>query len=283
MVAFAANSLLNRLALADGEIGPGGFAAVRVATGVLVLAVLLTFRERSIPPLTRPNATAVAGLTAYMLGFSFAYVSLDAGLGALVLFGGVQITMFVGALLGGEPAPIRRWVGMVFAMAGLAVLTFPSGPVTLPVGALMLMSLAAIGWGVYSLVGRGVSDPLLATGWNFFYSLPIVIFALFLWPDAGGERAWDHPWHDLWRYHVGARVCAMVFATPATWRNERGLRTVIRPGDCPGAWCASAWRNRNVDSGLGCGDDPWWHCRWPRTLVSGGQAILSASHQQVTP
>ena len=189
MVAFAANSLLNRLALADGEIGPGGFAAVRVATGVLVLAVLLTFHERSIPPLTRPNATAVAGLTAYMLGFSFAYVSLDAGLGALVLFGGVQITMFVGALLGGEPAPIRRWVGMVFAMAGLAVLTFPSGPVTLPVGALMLMSLAAIGWGVYSLVGRGVSDPLLATGWNFFYSLPIVVFASFLWPDAVDANA----------------------------------------------------------------------------------------------
>jgi len=183
MVAFAANSLLNRLALSEGEIGPGTFAAIRVATGVLVLAALLIARDRAVPPPTRPEWTTVAGLTAYMLGFSFAYVSMDAGLGALVLFGGVQITMFVGALVEGGMPTLRRWAGMAFAIAGLAILAFPTGPVVVPPGALLLMACAAIGWGVYSLAGRRVTDPMAATGWNFLYSLPLVSIAWLFWPD----------------------------------------------------------------------------------------------------
>ncbi|MBL4646290.1 MAG: DMT family transporter [Rhizobiales bacterium] len=183
MMAFAANSLLNRLALAEGEIGPSGFAAIRVATGVLVLGVLLAARDRRFPRPTKPHMAAVAGLTMYMLGFSFAYVSMDAGLGALILFAGVQITMFVGALMEGERPPARRWAGMFFAMAGLAILTYPAGPVVLDTGAVLLMACAAIGWGAYSLVGRGVSDPLKATCWNFLYSLPLVLIAFLLWPD----------------------------------------------------------------------------------------------------
>lgn len=184
MVAFAANSVLNRLALAEGEIGPGGFALVRVAAGVAVLALLLILRERGLPRPARPQLAAIAGLTAYMLGFSFAYVSMDAGLGALVLFGCVQITMFLGALSEGDSPPLQRWAGMGLAMAGLALLTYPSGPVEIGAGALVLMGCAAVGWGVYSLAGRRVSDPLRATGWNFLYCLPLVMIAFLVWPDA---------------------------------------------------------------------------------------------------
>lgn len=190
MVAFAANSLFNRLALSEGEIGPSGFAAVRVATGVLVLAALLTTRDRAFPRLIRPELATVAGLAAYMLGFSFAYVSMDAGIGALVLFGGVQVTMFVGALLEGETPPLRRWAGMAFAIVGLAILTFPTGPVVVEPGALLLMACAAVGWGIYSLAGRRVTDPIAATGWNFLYSLPLVLIACLLWPDAI-EPSWN--------------------------------------------------------------------------------------------
>lgn len=184
MVAFAANSLLNRLALSTAEIGPAGFASVRVATGALVLVLLLAFRDQTIPRPPMPQLTAVAGLATYMLGFSFAYVSMDAGLGALILFGGVQITMFVGALLEGEPPPLRRWAGMGLAMAGLALLTFPTSAAAIRPGASLLMASAAVGWGVYSLIGRKVTDPMAATGWNFVYCLPVVLIVLVAWPDS---------------------------------------------------------------------------------------------------
>lgn len=189
MLAFAANSLLNRLALVDGAIGPGGFAAVRVASGLAVLLALVALRDRGVPRVPRPHIAAVIALTAYMLGFSHAYVSMDAGLGALVLFGGVQLTMFLGALAEGGRPPLQHWAGMGLSMVGLAVLTLPSGPVEIPTAALALMASGAVGWGVYSLIGRGATDPLAATAWNFAWSLPLVLIALVLLPDSGPATA----------------------------------------------------------------------------------------------
>ncbi len=194
MVAFAANSILNRLALADGLIGPGGFAAVRVLSGALVLVGLVAIRQRGLPRPPRPDGVAIAALAAYLLGFSFAYVSLDAGLGALVLFGGVQITMFAGAVAGGDRPAWTKWAGMVCALVGLALLSWPQGPVSAPPAALALMAVAALGWGVYSLLGRRAGDPLAATAWNFTYALPIVVCAALIWPDTvpatGPGLAW---------------------------------------------------------------------------------------------
>lgn len=189
MVAFAANSILNRLALAEGAIGPAGFAAIRVGAGAAVLMVLLALRDRGLPRPGRASVGGVLGLTAYMLGFSFAYVSMDAGIGALILFGGVQVTMFAGALIEGERPAARRWAGMALALAGLALLSLPSRPTAPPPGAVALMSCAALGWGVYSLIGRRVTDPLRATGWNFALCLPLVAAALLLWPDGRAMEA----------------------------------------------------------------------------------------------
>lgn len=183
MLAFAANSLLNRAALSGDAIGPGGFAFIRVASGALVLLALLSLRERSLPRPRAPRMLAVLGLAAYMLCFSFAYVSIDAGLGALVLFAGVQITMFTGALAEGENPPTRRWAGMALALSGLAILSVPTGGVAVTPVALFLMVCAAIGWGIYSLIGRKVTDPLEATAWNFLYCLPLVLLVQPLWPD----------------------------------------------------------------------------------------------------
>ena len=177
MVAFAANSLLNRAALLDGGMGPSAFSLIRVGAGVATLLVLLALRDKTVPKPMALNLPAVAGLSAYMLGFSFAYVSMDAGLGALILFGGVQITMFAGALKAGERPPVNRWLGMFISLGGLAYLVWPSDEITLSASAFALMSLAALGWGAYSLIGRGVSDPLQATAWNFAYSLPVMALA----------------------------------------------------------------------------------------------------------
>lgn len=190
MCAFAANSLLNRAGLAGGGIGPAGFALIRVAAGAGVLGVLLTVRGRALPRPPRPNWGAVVALSTYILGFSFAYVSLDAGLGALILFAGVQITMFAGAVAGGDRFPIRRWLGMGLSLIGLAYLVWPSDSARISGGAIFLMALAAMGWGIYSLIGRRNADPLAATAWNFAYSLPLAaVVALVLMPTepVGGE------------------------------------------------------------------------------------------------
>ncbi len=179
MVAFAANSLLNRAALAGGEIGAAEFAALRLASGGVMLLILLSLREKGVPRPMVVHVPAALSLSAYMLGFSFAYVSLDAGLGALVLFGGVQLTMFAGSVLGGERAALSKWLGMLVSLSGLVLLFWPSDQLVLDFWALGLMGVAAVGWGIYSLIGRGVTDPLGATAWNFVYASPIALVCLF--------------------------------------------------------------------------------------------------------
>lgn len=188
MTAFAANSLLNRAALADGLIGPAAFAAIRLAAGALML-VLLAARGGSLGLFRAGRWIGVLSLTAYMIGFSFAYISLDAGLGALVLFGGVQITMFAGALLTRETIPITRWLGAALALGGLAVLLWPGSVGRPDPAGLALMSLAAVGWGVYSLQGRRSDAPLADTAANFLLTLPVGVVMWLLWADDVGISA----------------------------------------------------------------------------------------------
>ena len=125
MLAFAANSILNRMALTESEAGAASFAALRLLSGALMLVAIVQMRGQANWPLT--NVAGPLSLLAYVIGFSFAYLSLDAGLGALILFGGVQITMFAGALLRGESVPTMRWIGAGFAFAGLSFLMWPNG------------------------------------------------------------------------------------------------------------------------------------------------------------
>ena len=171
MIAFAANSLLCRMALAGGEIDPGTFALVRVASGAATLAAIV-FARRGITR-WRPDWKAAAALTGYLVFFSFAYVGLTAGTGALILFGAVQLTMFAAALKSGERLPPLGWAGLAVAAAGLVVLVAPgvSAPRPLPAAA---MAVAGIAWGLYSLLGRGAGDPLEATARNFLWATVLV-------------------------------------------------------------------------------------------------------------
>ena len=123
--------------------------------------------------------TSVLALLVYIFGFTFAYVGLDAGLGALILFGMVQITMFGGALLSAEPVPGRRWAGALLAFGGLVYLLAP-GDAGVAFGPAALMALAGIGWGVYSLAGRGAADALGATAANFVLAAPLALLVALL-------------------------------------------------------------------------------------------------------
>ncbi len=175
MLAFAANSLLCRLALAGGGIDPASFGAIRVVAGALALAIIVRLRAGSAP--AGGDWTSAAMLFAYVAFFSFAYVSLPAGTGALILFGAVQLTMFGWALRGGERFATAAWCGLALATAGLVYLVLP-GVSAPPLLGATWMALAGAAWGVYSLRGRGAADPLLATAGNFLRAAPL---ALVLW------------------------------------------------------------------------------------------------------
>lgn len=173
MLAFAANSLLCRLALGQELIDAATFATVRVISGAVALTLMMLPRWR-----VRGRASAdwrsVAALFTYMALFSFAYLSLSAGTGALVLFGAVQLTMFIAAMRSGEQfAPLSR-AGLTLAIVGLVYLVSPGLTAPDPTGA-VLMAIAGVAWGFYSLLGRDVPDSLEATANNFIYSVPLVI------------------------------------------------------------------------------------------------------------
>lgn len=180
MVAFAANSVLNRMALASGGIDAASFGALRLVAGAAMLGLLVTMRGNLWASTRRGGTVPVLALFAYMFGFSFAYLALDAGLGALILFGVVQITMFAGALLARDAIPARRWVGAAIAFGGLVWLLLPGQGerVAADPFSAALMTLAGIGWGVYSLAGRGQSDPLAETFANFLKAAPLGIAML---------------------------------------------------------------------------------------------------------
>ncbi|SLN66171.1 EamA-like transporter family protein [Pseudoruegeria aquimaris] len=178
MIAFAGNSILNRQALAGAHVDPASFALIRLASGTAMLALLLALRGGLAPMRRRADPAMVGGLTVYMIGFSFAYLSLDAGAGALILFGVVQVTMFAGALLAREPVSGARWIGAAVAFCGLLLLLWPGAQAPLSLAGAALMIPAAVGWGLYSLRGRGASDPLGDTARNFLWSTPFALLPL---------------------------------------------------------------------------------------------------------
>jgi len=181
LVGFAANSLLCRAALGAGAIDAWSFTAVRIGSGALALAVLArATRERN------PARSASAGslssalaLWGYAAAFSLAYLRLPAGIGALVLFASVQATMIGWSAFRGARPSVREWLGFALAFAGLVVLTLPGATLPDPFG-LVLMALAGVAWGVYSLRGRASTAPLAATSANFARSVPLAFGALLL-------------------------------------------------------------------------------------------------------
>ncbi|SPH24739.1 hypothetical protein DEA8626_03777 [Defluviimonas aquaemixtae] len=194
MTAFAANSVLNRMAVGPGLIGAVDFALVRLLSGAVMLAVLISVRravgQGSLWPGRSGRAAGALSLILYLFGFSLAYDALDAGTGALILFGMVQMTMFTGALILGEGVPSRRWIGAAVAFVGLVYLLAPGSAASESFVHALLMAAAGVGWGLYSLSARGASDPLGATGWNFILALPFAVaIGLALPAEAGAGPA----------------------------------------------------------------------------------------------
>ncbi|UWQ33962.1 DMT family transporter [Leisingera sp. M527] len=185
MLAFAANSILGRAAVGGGYMDATGFGLWRLVSGALTLAALCRIRRLetwSRERILRPSSLwGGAALTLYMAGFTLAYQDLDAGLGALVLFGVVQMSMFLwGAVRGSRPGPAQT-AGAVAAFFGLAYVVWPADGAGVPLTASLMMAASGLGWGIYSLLGRGAQAPLVSTAVNFAWSsvmmLPVLLLA----------------------------------------------------------------------------------------------------------
>ena len=162
MIAFAANSIFARLALTGGDIGPWGFTSIRFISGAVCLAFIVGPSET----LGQGSWKAALALLLYGVLFSYAYLSLSAGTGALILFAAVQITMIGGGLMAGERLRALQWLGVALAMGGLVYLMVPYIAPPSPVGA-ATMAMSGLGWGLYSLMGRGQGNPTALTAGNF--------------------------------------------------------------------------------------------------------------------
>ncbi len=184
LIAFASNSLLCRLALGGGEIDPVSFTSVRLLSGALALAAIHRVSRAarggdapSVPKRSGAGSwTSALWLFLYALPFSLAYVSLGVAAGALILFLSVQATMLLGAVRLGERIRLLEACGIVVAFGGLAYLLSPGLMAPPPAGS-ALMIVAGIAWGLYSLRGRGSSDPIGDTAMNFLRSAPFTVLA----------------------------------------------------------------------------------------------------------
>lgn len=180
LVAFAANSLLCRMALATQLIDPVAFTSIRLGSGVAVLVPLSSLMSEQRPE-ARSAGSWISGLAlfVYAMAFSLAYVPLETGMGALILFGSVQVTMIGGGILNGERPQLREWLGLGVAMAGLVYLLLPGIAAPDPAGAL-LMATSGAGWGIYSLRGKASAAPVAATSSNFVRTLPFALVSVVL-------------------------------------------------------------------------------------------------------
>lgn len=193
MLAFAANSVLNRLALAQGEVDALTYTGARLASGALMLGLILAVRGgwcRGAMPGTRAGALA---LFIYAAGFSFAYLDLGAGTGALVLFASVQIGILGWASVKGERPGALEALGFALAALFLALLLMPGLTAPDPLGA-ALMVIAGLAWAAYSLIGRGSGAPLSDTSGNFLRCLPLALILILpgLWAQSTTPAGWAY-------------------------------------------------------------------------------------------
>ena len=230
ITAFAANSLICRAALGPGLIDPATFTTVRLISAVAVLAVVVFARRRHLPQLSFGDWRAAGALFAYAVFFSFGYVLLTTGTGALILFGSVQLTMFAWAFYEGERFTAFAWGGLALAAGGLVWLVLPGLEAPDPLGALF-HTISGAAWGVFSLLIRGAKHPVESNAANFLICVPLtlVVSALF-WADldatapglalavlSGGLASGCGYviWYWVLRYLPAARASATQLSAPA--------------------------------------------------------------------
>lgn len=174
LIAFAANSVLCRLALGNNAIDASSFTIIRLLSGTIILLIIIGVTRNVTGASSNGSWSASFMLFLYAITFSFAYISLDTATGALILFGSVQITMILMSLISGARLHLTEWAGVIIAFTGFVYLILP-GVSTPPIIGLLLMTVAGVAWGIYTLKGRDSKSPLMDTAYNFLRTTPLVI------------------------------------------------------------------------------------------------------------
>jgi drug/metabolite transporter (DMT)-like permease len=192
MIFFAGNSLLARRALRDGAIDGGSYTAVRILAGAAALAFVATLQREGSGSIRKHGSLRAALLLfCYAITFSFAYLSLSTGMGALLLFAAVQITMLGAGIAHGERPPRSEWLGLALAFGGLVYLVSPGLTAPSPAG-VSLMALSGVAWGGYSLAAKGVTSPVAATAGNFVRASPLAVGTLaVIWATGRAHLSWS--------------------------------------------------------------------------------------------
>jgi len=236
LIAFAFNSILCRLALRGDEADAAGFTAVRLISGAITLIVISFFfsnvggsKKGKGSPLSKGSWMSAIWLAAYAVCFSFAYLNLTAGTGALILFGSVQLTMIAISLGRAERPPPLEWLGLAIAVGGLVYLVLP-GLSSPPLNSSLLMGAAGASWGLYTLRGKGSRDPLADTTGNFVKTVPFavalaVIFFLNIHLTSRGivlavlsgalaSGVGYTVWYAALKHHTASRAAVLQLAVP---------------------------------------------------------------------
>ena len=177
MIAFAANSVLCRLALAGHEIDPLSFSVIRVCSGAGVLLILWLLSQRH--QLIQWHLNSALALAIYIVAFSYAYLKIDAGVGALLLFGTVQLTMVFYAVFHGEKLNLKRGLGLMIALTGIIILLLP-GASAPSLSYSIIMMISGLAWAAYSILGKNMQNPLSGSVGNFLLAIPVVMIAYFV-------------------------------------------------------------------------------------------------------
>lgn len=176
LIAFAGNSLLCRLALAQTPIDSTTFVTIRLLSGALILWLALYLQKQG--DKMEGSWPGALALFIYALAFTFAYTHIPAGTGALLLFATIQISMILYGMFIGERLSFWQITGLGLAIVGLIILMLPKvGAPPLLYGCIMIIS--GLAWSVYSLLGRGTRNPTSATAGNFIRATPMALI-LFL-------------------------------------------------------------------------------------------------------
>ena len=172
MIAFAANSLFCRMALKETSIDAASFTSVRIVSGAAMLWLLMRWQRQA--PLAHGSWRSALALFIYAVALSFAYRTINAGAGALMLFGAVQATMIIAGFIRGERMSGLQTAGFVAAVAGLLILVLPGVEAPSLLDAILMLA-SGTAWGVYSMSGRGQTSPAAATAGNFIRAVPLTL------------------------------------------------------------------------------------------------------------
>ena len=183
MLAFSGNAVLTRAALATYNMDPELVLLLRVSSGAITLLFICYLRKYSLKIFSNLHLKTAAALSLYLVGFSYAFTGLETGIGVLIQFGVVQLVMFASSFLSDQQVPKNKNIGAIIAFTGLIYLLWPSGDFTLDLTSSVLMAIAGMAWGIYSILGKNAVSAISSTTASFLISTPICLIFVLLLPN----------------------------------------------------------------------------------------------------